>query len=287
MEQVFLDWALERRDKEHVSFTNFVKNFGLTNRESATRSFEVLLQSSRIPSKRRTFLNAKFDKFREHYAEQFWTKYSLRLNSERTAQRLALAAQDTAVEEAEAAYGERRNAIAAALSSTTSTVTGLVASSTSSSTSSLTAGILTGGIHHPSSSLPPDNIHSSKSMKHPRDAFDDEGAGLPKTPRNKSPSPSSIPTESLDSPPVYTAGQERDPFQAYEDDDEDEEEDGNAGAGEENDVLLPDNTDQAFRFSAMLDGIDVAIGFQSLFTHIKKTKVYIDATGSSVEGSAG
>lgn len=105
MEQVFLDWALEQRDKEHVSFTNFVKNFGLTNRESATRSFEGLLQSSIIPSKRRNFLHAKFDRFKMHYADQFWTKYSLRLNSERTAQRLALAAQDTAVEEAEAAYG--------------------------------------------------------------------------------------------------------------------------------------------------------------------------------------
>ncbi|KAF8942781.1 hypothetical protein BGZ47_006159, partial [Haplosporangium gracile] len=126
----------------------------------------------------------------------------------------------------------------------------LLASGTSPSALSMTGVNLTADISHPAPSLPTDNIRSS------------------------TPSPTSIPTESQDSPPVYTAGQERDPFQACEDDDEDE--DGNAGAGEENDVLLPDNTDQAFRFSAMLDGIDVAIGFQSLFIHIRKTKVYID-----------
>lgn len=142
-------------------------------------------------------------------------------------------------------------------------------------------------------------------MKHPRNAFDDEAAGLPKTPRNKceynldspkskllcesigqadnssfyfiiAPSPTSIPTESLDSPPeVYADGQEKNPFQACNYDDENEEDGSSADAGEENDILLPDNTDQVFRFSAMLDGIDVTIGFQSLFTAVRKKTVYI------------
>ncbi|KAF9086057.1 hypothetical protein BGX27_003276, partial [Mortierella sp. AM989] len=69
------------------------------------KSFEDLLQSTRIPLKRREFLNAEFNKFQMHYEEKFWTKYALKLNSERTAQELARAAQDTAVEEAKVAYG--------------------------------------------------------------------------------------------------------------------------------------------------------------------------------------
>ncbi|KAF9578551.1 hypothetical protein BGW38_005590 [Lunasporangiospora selenospora] len=103
----------------------------------------------------------------------------------------------------------------------------------------------------------------------------DDNTDLPKTPLNRSPSPLPIPTESLDSPPeVYTAGQENNPFQACNYDNENE--DGSrADAGEENDILLPDNTDQAYQFSAMLDGIDVAIGFQSLFTAVRKKTVYI------------
>ncbi|KAF9307967.1 hypothetical protein BG003_011802, partial [Podila horticola] len=225
-------------------------NFGLTNRESATRSFDDLLKSSRIPSKRRTFLKSKFSKFQVHYAEQFWAKYSLRLNSERTAQRLALAAQDTAVEEAEAAYAALHLSVA------------LVPLGQKDYALFVECLLV--------------EYHNLWFVKHPRNAFDDEAAGLPKTPRNKSPSPTSIPTESLDSPPeVYADGQEKNPFQACNYDDENEEDGSSADAGEENDILLPDNTDQVFRFSAMLDGIDVTIGFQSLFTAVRKKTVYI------------
>ncbi|KAG0368422.1 hypothetical protein BGZ54_001944 [Gamsiella multidivaricata] len=97
--------ALEWKDKEHVFFTNLITHFGLTYRESATKSFEDLLQSSRISSKRREFLNAEFNKFQKHYEEQFWTK-----------QRLACAAQDAVVKEAESAYAERRITVASASS---------------------------------------------------------------------------------------------------------------------------------------------------------------------------
>lgn len=144
-------------------------------------------------------------------------------------------------------------------------------------------------------------------MKHPRDALDDEDTRLSKIPRNRceynldnlqgmifflfrllimlaitctvliATSPAPIPTESLDSPrEVYASGQQKNPFQACEVDDGDEDEDSTtADDGEEVDVLLPDNTDQAYQFSATLDGIDVAIGFQPLFTAVKKKKVYI------------
>ncbi|KAF8937702.1 hypothetical protein BGZ58_002297 [Dissophora ornata] len=63
---------------EHIDFTNFVTHFGLTNRESATKSFEDLLQSTRIPSKRREFINAEFNKFRMQYEDQICSKTQLR-----------------------------------------------------------------------------------------------------------------------------------------------------------------------------------------------------------------
>lgn len=105
MSQVYVDWALGWNGKEHVYFPEFVSRFGLSNRESATQLFQELLESSFIPQKRRQKLQEAYQNFKEHKEEQFWTKYSLRLNTKQTAQRLALAAQDTAVEEAEAAYG--------------------------------------------------------------------------------------------------------------------------------------------------------------------------------------
>ncbi|KAG0012323.1 hypothetical protein BGZ82_002638, partial [Podila clonocystis] len=142
----------------------------------------------------------------------------------------------------------------------------------STSMSSLTAGAYTAGILHPSLSLLSDNIHSSKFVKHPRDAFDDEAAGLPKTPAKQIP------------PEVYADGQEKNPFQACNYDDENEEDGSSADAGEENDILLPDNTDQVFRFSAMLDGIDVTIGFQRLFTAVKKKTVYIHDIDQALSG---
>ncbi|KAG0009659.1 hypothetical protein BGZ81_003260, partial [Podila clonocystis] len=103
--------------------------------------------------------------------------------------------------------------------------------------------------------------------------------------RSTAPSPIPIPTESLDSPPeVYTAGNESNPFQACEDDGDEDEDSSSANAGEENDILLPDNTDQAYQFSAMLDGVNVAIGFQSLFTAVKKKTVYIHDIDQALSG---
>ncbi|KAI8604034.1 hypothetical protein EDD21DRAFT_438819 [Dissophora ornata] len=58
-------------DTEHIDFTNFVTHFGLTNRESATKSFEDLLQSTRIPSKRRfADTSAKLEQLLEREYEE-------------------------------------------------------------------------------------------------------------------------------------------------------------------------------------------------------------------------
>ncbi|KAK3815526.1 MAG: hypothetical protein J3R72DRAFT_53677 [Linnemannia gamsii] len=106
-----------------------------------------------------------------------------------------------------------------------------------------------------------------------RREVDHDNTTLPSTPPNRSPSPIPIPTEFPGSPlEVYAARQMNNPFQVCEDEDE---EDSSADSGEENDILLADNRDQSCQFSAMLDEVDVATGFQSLFTAVKKKTVYI------------
>ncbi|KAF9272526.1 hypothetical protein BGZ68_002331 [Mortierella alpina] len=66
------------------------------------------------------------------------------------------------------------------------------------------------------------------------------------------------------------------PLASFCNDEAEEEEDRTiADSGEGNDVLLPDNTDQAYQFSAVLDGIDIATGFQPLFTAVKKKAIHI------------
>ncbi|KAK5797177.1 hypothetical protein F5H01DRAFT_418546 [Linnemannia elongata] len=121
------------------------------------------------------------------------------------------------------------------------------------SKSSLATDVLTPSIPHPTISLSNDNILSQTSTKHPcdtfNDAFDNEAIGLVNASRNRSVSPTLVPTEPLESlPEVYTARQEKHSFQAcqYEDGDEEdgEGECDSAGAGDANDVLLPDTTDQ-------------------------------------------
>jgi hypothetical protein len=67
---------------------------------------------------------------------------------------------------------------------------------------------------------------------------------------------------------------EKDPFQVNDDEDEDEDED-DEEVGEDIDVLLTDAVEQEIRISATLDGIDVASGFQQLFSVVKRKNVFI------------
>ncbi|KAF9923161.1 hypothetical protein BGZ65_009083, partial [Modicella reniformis] len=56
-------------------------------------------------------------------------------------------------------------------------------------------------------------------------------------------------------------------------------------AVDDNDVLLPDATEHEFWFSAILDGTDIASGFQQLFSLVKKKKVYIKDTDEALARS--
>ncbi|KAI1297564.1 hypothetical protein EDD11_007037, partial [Mortierella claussenii] len=100
----FLEWALDWKGRQHVYLSSFVSHFGLSDRESASQHFQKLIQSTQIDQKRRRKLQKSYNYFKEHSEEQFWSKHSLRLNTKLSAQKLARAAQDTAVDEAEAAY---------------------------------------------------------------------------------------------------------------------------------------------------------------------------------------
>ncbi|KAF9343468.1 hypothetical protein BGX34_006714, partial [Mortierella sp. NVP85] len=120
------------------------------------------------------------------------------------------------------------------------------------------------------------------------------------------PLPIPIPTESLDSPLVVSdSTNPKDPFSGStnlkdlfsgttnlkdpfpNDDNEAEEEEGADDEDDifDNDVLLPDATEYEFRFSATLDGTDIATGFQQLFRVVKKKKVYIKDTDEALARS--
>ncbi|KAI7820577.1 hypothetical protein BC939DRAFT_457777 [Gamsiella multidivaricata] len=105
-------------------------------------------------------------------------------------------------------------------------------------------------------------------QEHPRGLFDNENTGLPKTPRNKSISPTVVGTESIDSPPTVTSGPpEKSLFLM----DEDEE-----------DYLLPESASQGFVFKGMFEGVNVAAGFQSYFSEVKRSRVYIKHTDQAL-----
>ncbi|KAF9991379.1 hypothetical protein BGZ79_004598, partial [Entomortierella chlamydospora] len=93
--------------------SNFVSHFGLNDRESATRSFQELLQSSQIPQKRREDLQAAFNYFQMHHEEKFWVKRALKHNTKVIATKAACAVQDAGLQEAEIAFEERRATIIA------------------------------------------------------------------------------------------------------------------------------------------------------------------------------
>ncbi|KAF9089060.1 hypothetical protein BGX27_002570 [Mortierella sp. AM989] len=95
-----LRWALEKkRGKEHVFLPNFVRRFGLSDRVSATREFESLLNLNNIRSRRRKKIAKAFEYFQDHHQEQFWAERALEVNTEVTIKRTGAIMQDAGVNE--------------------------------------------------------------------------------------------------------------------------------------------------------------------------------------------
>lgn len=56
---------------------------------------------------RRKKLQKAYEHFQLHNEEEFWAKHLLRINTRLSGQKLARAAQDTAIDDAEATYGNK------------------------------------------------------------------------------------------------------------------------------------------------------------------------------------
>ncbi|KAG0360732.1 hypothetical protein BGZ54_009408 [Gamsiella multidivaricata] len=101
----YLKWALEKvPGQEHVSFGNFVRHFNLSDRESASQAFTLLIGSRLIRSKRREKLQKAFKEFCDHRAERFWAEHNLQVSSEITAKQAEVISQRVGIKQSEIAY---------------------------------------------------------------------------------------------------------------------------------------------------------------------------------------
>ncbi|KAF9086019.1 hypothetical protein BGX29_001651 [Mortierella sp. GBA35] len=91
-------WALDKvLGKEHVSFANFVRRFDLSDEESATRAFELLLESPNIRSHRREKMKKAFKDFQDNNRSKFWAERALQVNTEVAVNRAGIVMQDAGV----------------------------------------------------------------------------------------------------------------------------------------------------------------------------------------------
>ncbi|KAK3821634.1 MAG: hypothetical protein J3Q66DRAFT_333867 [Benniella sp.] len=88
--QDWLKWAQRIDDNEHVSFQNFVAQFGLTDQTTATQGFLELLESDEIRQKRRDALKASFNYFRINNEQQFWIQRTAEVEFQMSAARAGL-----------------------------------------------------------------------------------------------------------------------------------------------------------------------------------------------------
>ncbi|KAK3815394.1 MAG: hypothetical protein J3Q66DRAFT_208895 [Benniella sp.] len=292
--RAYLDWVLRKEpQKEHVSFKNFVIKFGFTDKASAHEAYLSLINSKQLREKRRAKLREAYKTFQERSEHGFWANRALKtadqmllVTGATVAKKAGAMIQKVGLQEANSGLKRYPSELSNVESleviddsdddeseadeEVGSPVKELVASS------STTAAM---------SSSTSSSLDISTGKKHPRDTFDVDYTDPRKTPRNRSPLPIPIPTESLDSPSTVSASTNlKDPFQ--NDDNEDEEEEGTDDeAVEDNDILLPDANEYELQFSATLEGTDIATGFQQLFRVVKKKKVYIKDTDEALARS--
>lgn len=89
--------------KEHVLFSNFVRRFDLSNKESATQSFLALLNSTNIRTSRQEKLKKAFRYFQDHREKRFWAERILEVNTEKTVSQAGVIVQDAGVMKAKMA----------------------------------------------------------------------------------------------------------------------------------------------------------------------------------------
>jgi hypothetical protein len=102
-----LDWAQDKvSGVEHVTLENFVKEFSLSDRQSATDSYTALIWSDEIRRQRREKLQEAFKEFRKHQEDIFWSRRKLQLSSEITSNDAAVDLQEAALKKSRKGYLE-------------------------------------------------------------------------------------------------------------------------------------------------------------------------------------
>ncbi|KAG0006576.1 hypothetical protein BGZ65_006434 [Modicella reniformis] len=109
----FLTWALNKvPKKEHVTFTNFVKKFGFTTKESANEAYITLINSTNICQRRQMKLHESYKLFLERQEDGFWadrtlktTDHMLLVNSAVIAKKAGTMIQEAGLLEANSGLG--------------------------------------------------------------------------------------------------------------------------------------------------------------------------------------
>jgi hypothetical protein len=104
LQREYLSWAEKTTATEHVSFRSFVKQFDLSDKDSATREYEELIKSERISRKRQITLKRSFVHFRVHFENRFWAKRALEVHTEEVADRAGLDVHNAGEVQSKAAF---------------------------------------------------------------------------------------------------------------------------------------------------------------------------------------
>ncbi|KAG0011249.1 hypothetical protein BGZ80_000825 [Entomortierella chlamydospora] len=95
---IYLNWACNKaHKKEHVSFSNFVKKFDITDKESANEAYLSLINSDHIRENRRKRLGDAYRVFRERNEDIFWERRALKIADRRLLINSAIVAKKTAI----------------------------------------------------------------------------------------------------------------------------------------------------------------------------------------------
>ncbi|KAF9083368.1 hypothetical protein BGX27_004155, partial [Mortierella sp. AM989] len=95
---VYLNWACDKEHKkEHVSFSNFVKKFDITDKKSANEAYLSLIRSRHIRENRRKRLHERYRVFRERNEDIFWERRALKIADRRLLINSAIVAKKTAI----------------------------------------------------------------------------------------------------------------------------------------------------------------------------------------------
>ncbi|KAF9419172.1 hypothetical protein BGZ76_004276 [Entomortierella beljakovae] len=97
--------------KEHVTFVNFVKKFGLTNKESANEAYLSTINSQHIRQRRQKKLHAAFMAFQERSQDSFWASRALETADRMLLINSAVVAKKTGVIVQGAGFREARSGL--------------------------------------------------------------------------------------------------------------------------------------------------------------------------------